>query len=829
MNSGLDNEVAFESNGDVSSQSSAIQEDEDRNDFLGNKKPLLSSANSDAVFESSNKLSVSENNDFCLPIITVNDGSPADFKQQSEGYRINTSEYITPGTSIDRSLSNSYVTAKDKVSSGYSNPSFGNENATVETKSNRTSENSLPSELTTDSSPSEESSSCADKSNDLPSINPSSKDLIASPSDEFSLTPSITSSHRESTEPCGESDEEYFEEYHLPNTHENAFVRHLSFRRKVQTTPINAPDADRIEGLVRTGEFIRHGSIRRKILPEEEEEEDQVEEDIEGENDSLSFSKSIEREIREFERYLSKENLDEFPTDAKMQTTPETFEKLKRSTSTPKSSIISETNGSHKPFSDQFHNDGIMPSTENFEQNVSIEESTLRKIQECLDFSAYKDILNFSGRLSDILSPKEVEEVLSNSERYRQYLDREVFEALSLSYQEQFHSLPCTVNLSKSSSVDNNNISSNSSPNKSLPNTDSGFSSPITPKKDEEILETHEESPKSSLQFVERSGAACDGIGAQGIFVETVGVSAELKKISAPQINLDSSSDTKDEEEDDIEKNDEILEEMPTRRKITIPTDILELSDNQDNIDIATEACEKETYDERNENNSPSNFEIGSEIPPHELSAIPPPPDLIPELTASEEIAEVRHWRNVVIGGAWRRIDMKAIAPYRKCISHGGYMDDSSQSPIVVLSAARLPDKSKKDYHYIMDNLFMYVLSFVEQLVADDYILIYFSGGKLNGSGPGFHWMRRAYEMIDRRLRKNLKSLLIVHPSLWAKTILTLARPFISSKFYRKLKFVQHLTDLAMLIPLEQLEIPDAVKQADFEIMIREKKKLRSR
>lgn len=34
-----------------------------------------------------------------------------------------------------------------------------------------------------------------------------------------------------------------------------------------------------------------------------------------------------------------------------------------------------------------------------------------------------------------------------------------------------------------------------------------------------------------------------------------------------------------------------------------------------------------------------------------------------------------------------------------------------------------------------------------------------------------------------------------------------------STKFYRKLKFVDNLTELAQMVPLDQLDIPDAVKQ----------------
>lgn len=59
-------------------------------------------------------------------------------------------------------------------------------------------------------------------------------------------------------------------------------------------------------------------------------------------------------------------------------------------------------------------------------------------------------------------------------------------------------------------------------------------------------------------------------------------------------------------------------------------------------------------------------YESDSEIDP----LPPPPPQMIPELTAAEESFEERHWRNIVIGGVWHRIDMKVIAPYKKVSHH---------------------------------------------------------------------------------------------------------------------------------------------------------------
>ena len=62
--------------------------------------------------------------------------------------------------------------------------------------------------------------------------------------------------------------EEYFEDFHLPMTHVNSMSTRRSFRRKVQSVDLHEPDADRIEGIVKSGQLNRHGSIRRKIVPQ---------------------------------------------------------------------------------------------------------------------------------------------------------------------------------------------------------------------------------------------------------------------------------------------------------------------------------------------------------------------------------------------------------------------------------------------------------------------------------------------------------------------------------------------------------------------------------
>ncbi|OTF81388.1 hypothetical protein BLA29_012810 [Euroglyphus maynei] len=73
-------------------------------------------------------------------------------------------------------------------------------------------------------------------------------------------------------------------------------------------------------------------------------------------------------------------------------------------------------------------------------------------------------------------------------------------------------------------------------------------------------------------------------------------------------------------------------------------------------------------------------------------------------------------------------------------------------------------------------------------MVADDYILIYLhnNGGNVNGhqqqsvnNMPTFSWLKRCYQMIDRKLKKNLKGLFLVHPTFWLKTLIIMSKPFI--------------------------------------------------
>ncbi|XP_063701315.1 protein prune homolog 2 [Culicoides brevitarsis] len=173
------------------------------------------------------------------------------------------------------------------------------------------------------------------------------------------------------------------------------------------------------------------------------------------------------------------------------------------------------------------------------------------------------------------------------------------------------------------------------------------------------------------------------------------------------------------------------------------------------------------------------------------------------------------NWVKVILpDGKTREIDMKVIEPYKRILSHGGYLNNKKNA-IIIFSSCFLPDRSRSDYHYVMANLFLYVIKTLQQLITDDYVLIYFHGGSNKNNVPPFRWLKKCYQLIDRRLRKSLKNMYLVHPSFWLKSMVWMLRPFVSAKFWRKLVYVNSLEELYTYVTVEKAAVPDKVKNHD--------------
>ncbi|XP_006275456.2 bcl-2/adenovirus E1B 19 kDa-interacting protein 2-like protein isoform X2 [Alligator mississippiensis] len=173
---------------------------------------------------------------------------------------------------------------------------------------------------------------------------------------------------------------------------------------------------------------------------------------------------------------------------------------------------------------------------------------------------------------------------------------------------------------------------------------------------------------------------------------------------------------------------------------------------------------------------------------------------------------EGRRWRLFLSGEQEQRVDMSVVEPYTRVISHGGYHGDGL-SAIILFASCYLPDSSVPRYPYVMEHLFRYIIGTLELMVAENYTLVCLSGATARSQVPALSWLRQCYQTIDQRLRKNMKALVIVHPTWYIRALVTLVRPFLSSKFSRKVRFVDSLGNLAQQIPLQHAHIPECIRQ----------------
>ncbi|XP_031753782.1 BCL2/adenovirus E1B 19 kDa protein-interacting protein 2 isoform X1 [Xenopus tropicalis] len=259
----------------------------------------------------------------------------------------------------------------------------------------------------------------------------------------------------------------------------------------------------------------------------------------------------------------------------------------------------------------------------------------------------------------------------------------------------------------------------------------------------------------------------------------------------------------------------EINSNKKSKKKLTAPNLSLNLDRSEGSIlsEDLDESGELDLDDLDTASENSNEFEWEDDLPKPKTTEVLPKGS-IPEYTAAEEKEESRRWRMFRIGEQDHRVDMTAIEPYKKVISHGGYYGDGLNA-IIVFAVCFMPDSGQPNYRYLMDNLFKYVIGTLEMLVAENYMIVYLNGATTRRKMPSLGWLRKCYQQIDRRLRKNLKSLIIVHPSWFIRTLLAITKPFISSKFSQKIKYVFSLVELAELIPMEYVSIPECIKEYD--------------
>uniref|UniRef100_A0A915P093 Rho GTPase-activating protein 1-like protein n=1 Tax=Meloidogyne floridensis TaxID=298350 RepID=A0A915P093_9BILA len=106
----------------------------------------------------------------------------------------------------------------------------------------------------------------------------------------------------------------------------------------------------------------------------------------------------------------------------------------------------------------------------------------------------------------------------------------------------------------------------------------------------------------------------------------------------------------------------------------------------------------------------------------------------------------------------------------------------------------------------------------LDKIVDQDYTVIYFHYGLRSNNKPPFKWLFNVYQLLDRRYKKNLKALYLVHPTKFIRFVWRIFQPVISFKFEKKLHYVNSLNELTDFVSTTNLNLPQPI--IDFDLSI---------
>uniref|UniRef100_A0A915LUY0 Uncharacterized protein n=1 Tax=Meloidogyne javanica TaxID=6303 RepID=A0A915LUY0_MELJA len=132
---------------------------------------------------------------------------------------------------------------------------------------------------------------------------------------------------------------------------------------------------------------------------------------------------------------------------------------------------------------------------------------------------------------------------------------------------------------------------------------------------------------------------------------------------------------------------------------------------------------------------------------------------------------------------------------------------DFAARPVVVFYAYRLPSNKAFDHLKFL----RFVQFTLDKIVDQDYTVIYFHYGLRSNNKPPFKWLFNVYQLLDRRYKKNLKALYLVHPTKFIRFVWRIFQPIISFKFEKKLHYVNSLNELTDFVSTTNLNLPQPI------------------
>ncbi|XP_068513751.1 rho GTPase-activating protein 8 isoform X14 [Anas acuta] len=163
--------------------------------------------------------------------------------------------------------------------------------------------------------------------------------------------------------------------------------------------------------------------------------------------------------------------------------------------------------------------------------------------------------------------------------------------------------------------------------------------------------------------------------------------------------------------------------------------------------------------------------------------------------------------------------------PYYDVARHGIIQlagDDNFGRKVITFSCCRMPPSHQLNHIRLLE----YLKYTLDHYVENDYMVVYFHYGLKSLNKPSLKWLQTAYKEFDRKYKKNLKALYVVHPTNFIKILWNIFKPLISHKFGKKIIYLNYLSDLREHLKYDQLNIPQEVIQHDENLRRKQKGKL---
>uniref|UniRef100_A0A669QRT7 Ganglioside induced differentiation associated protein 2 n=1 Tax=Phasianus colchicus TaxID=9054 RepID=A0A669QRT7_PHACC len=114
-----------------------------------------------------------------------------------------------------------------------------------------------------------------------------------------------------------------------------------------------------------------------------------------------------------------------------------------------------------------------------------------------------------------------------------------------------------------------------------------------------------------------------------------------------------------------------------------------------------------------------------------------------------------------------------------------------------------------------MEKALLYFIHVMDHIAVKEYVLVYFHTLTNDYNQLDSNFLKKLYDIVDAKYKRNLKALYFVHPTFRSKVSTWFFTTFTVSGLKDKIHYVESLQQLFTAIPPEQIDLPPFVLEYD--------------